>query len=88
MTLEDDINAVAGRKAFGSQPADPVASAAAANGAKPGSEGGTPAPTGLPMSRMPAELLHIRLSAAIEENGDHQPASPQSGISPSHLTNS
>ena len=82
MTLEDDINAVAGRKASAAQLANPVVDAAAANGAEPTSETGTPVPTGLPVPRLPAELLHMRLSAAMEENGDHQPASPQSGASP------
>ena len=80
MTLEDDINAVAGRKA--SQPTDMAVSTAAANGTELTIEGGTPVPTGLPVPRLPAELLHMRLMAATEENGDHQPASPQSGTSP------
>ena len=86
LTLEDDINAVAGRKALASQPEDAALSAAAADCAEPGSGGYPAVLAGLPAPRLPSELLHMRLNGAVEENGDHQPGSPQSGASPALRT--
>ena len=78
LTLEDDINAVAGRKAQALHPDEAALSVAAADGAEPGSGSYPAVLAGLPAPQMPAELLHARL----EENGDHQPPSPQSGALP------
>ena len=78
LTLEDDINAVAGRKALAPQP-DAALSAAAADGAEPANDGYPAVLAGLHAPQLPAELLQIRLNGHLEENGDHQPPSPQSG---------
>lgn len=82
LTLEDDINAVAGRKALAAQLDDAALSAAAADGAEPSSDSYPAVLAGLPATQMPAELLQMRLNGALEENGDHQPPSPHSGAQP------
>ena len=87
LTLEDDISAVTGRKALANQPEDAAAlSAAAADGAEPGNDGYPAVLAGLPAPRLPSELLQMRLNGAVEVNGDHQPGSPQSGMSPDFRT--
>ena len=84
LTLEDDINAVAGRKALEAQQEDAALSAAAADGSEPGSNGYPAVLAGFPVPRMPSELLQMRLNGTLEENGDHQPVSPQSGALLAH----